>query len=148
MEAGCPYDLHGREFRSSIAALLDEPRPRWPCAAPAVLLAEDNEMNQQIACELLCDAGLVVDVAHNGERKEESTAPALRPGADGHADTGDGCVDRHASHPPHQTPPADCDHITTWHLVSSSTACEQTTSLSNFDRPGRAGYALQVDQTT
>ncbi|CAO3380602.1 response regulator [Azospirillum argentinense] len=31
-----------------------------------VLLAEDNDLNQQVACELLGDAGLVVEVAENG----------------------------------------------------------------------------------
>ncbi|WP_332855191.1 response regulator [Duganella sp. S19_KUP01_CR8] len=31
-----------------------------------VLLAEDNELNQQVASELLADAGLVVDIANNG----------------------------------------------------------------------------------
>ncbi|MFZ6759487.1 response regulator [Undibacterium sp. Ji50W] len=31
-----------------------------------ILLAEDNELNQQVACELLADAGFVVEVADNG----------------------------------------------------------------------------------
>ena len=31
-----------------------------------VLLAEDNELNQQVAAELLADAGMVVDIANNG----------------------------------------------------------------------------------
>ena len=31
-----------------------------------ILLAEDNDINQQIACELLGDAGFVVEVADNG----------------------------------------------------------------------------------
>ena len=31
-----------------------------------ILLAEDNEINQQIACELLTDAGFVVELAENG----------------------------------------------------------------------------------
>ena len=31
-----------------------------------VLLAEDNELNQQVAAELLADAGLVVEIANNG----------------------------------------------------------------------------------
>ncbi len=31
-----------------------------------VLLAEDNELNQQVASELLADAGLVVEIANNG----------------------------------------------------------------------------------
>jgi CheY-like chemotaxis protein len=48
-------------------ALLDESEPTLALRGARVLLAEDNEMNQQIACELLGDAGLVVDVAQNGE---------------------------------------------------------------------------------
>ncbi|MYN10545.1 response regulator [Pseudoduganella aquatica] len=35
-------------------------------AGARVLLAEDNELNQQVATELLLDAGLLVDVAGNG----------------------------------------------------------------------------------
>jgi two-component system sensor histidine kinase/response regulator len=33
----------------------------------SILLAEDNDINQQIACEMLRDAGFVVDVAENGQ---------------------------------------------------------------------------------
>mgnify|MGYP003599570783 CR=1 FL=1 len=33
-----------------------------------VLLVEDNEFNQQVACELLRDTGFVVDIADNGKR--------------------------------------------------------------------------------
>ncbi len=32
-----------------------------------ILLAEDNDINQQIACELLQDAGFTVDIAENGQ---------------------------------------------------------------------------------
>ncbi|MDD5176393.1 MAG: response regulator [Sterolibacterium sp.] len=32
-----------------------------------VLLVEDNDLNQQVATELLCDAGFVVDLAENGQ---------------------------------------------------------------------------------
>ncbi len=42
-----------------------------------VLLVEDNEFNQQIATELLTDAGLVVDLAANGQ--ESLTMVAERP---------------------------------------------------------------------
>jgi len=35
-------------------------------AGARILLAEDNDINQQVACELLGDAGLLVDVAENG----------------------------------------------------------------------------------
>jgi two-component system sensor histidine kinase/response regulator len=34
----------------------------------SILLVEDNEFNQQIACELLTDAGFKVDVAENGQK--------------------------------------------------------------------------------
>ncbi|WP_051140682.1 hybrid sensor histidine kinase/response regulator [Azospirillum brasilense] len=47
-----------------------------PAAAPTtdlsrlrgahILLAEDNDLNQQVACELLGDAGMVVEIAGNG----------------------------------------------------------------------------------
>ncbi|RQO59355.1 hypothetical protein DBR47_11960 [Paucibacter sp. KBW04] len=37
-----------------------------PLRGTRILLAEDNEMNQQVAQELLADAGLVVDIANNG----------------------------------------------------------------------------------
>ena len=67
MEALGAHTVHGQEFRTSIAALLDETEPTLALRGARVLLVEDNEMNQQIACELLSDAGLVVDVAHNGE---------------------------------------------------------------------------------
>ena len=39
-----------------------------------ILLAEDNEFNQQIACELLSDAGFIVDVAENGKKAIEMLA--------------------------------------------------------------------------
>ncbi|MGV8057629.1 MAG: response regulator [Smithellaceae bacterium] len=37
----------------------------------SILLVEDNEFNQQIACELLTDAGFKVDVAENGRQSIE-----------------------------------------------------------------------------
>jgi PAS domain S-box-containing protein len=37
----------------------------------SILLVEDNEFNQQIACELLADAGFKVDVAENGLKSIE-----------------------------------------------------------------------------
>ncbi len=37
----------------------------------SILLVEDNEFNQQIACELLADAGFKVDVAENGKKSIE-----------------------------------------------------------------------------
>jgi CheY-like chemotaxis protein len=39
---------------------------RSRCAGCRILLAEDDPVNQQVACELLVDAGLAVDLAANG----------------------------------------------------------------------------------
>ena len=52
------------------SAVTDKARSRHPLAAirgARVLLVEDNDINQQVARELLEDAGLVVDVADNGQ---------------------------------------------------------------------------------
>ena len=51
-------------------------------AGARVLLAEDNEINQQVACELLQSVGLVVDVADNGQiavQRVQATAGEGRP---------------------------------------------------------------------
>lgn len=37
-----------------------------------ILLAEDNELNREIACELLSEIGLVVETAQNGQEAIES----------------------------------------------------------------------------
>jgi CheY-like chemotaxis protein len=42
-------------------------RPLERIAGARVLLVEDNELNRDVATELLADAGLVVDVARNGQ---------------------------------------------------------------------------------
>lgn len=44
-----------------------------------LLLVEDNEINQQVACELLADAGCAVDVAENGQVAIDKTARADPP---------------------------------------------------------------------
>jgi signal transduction histidine kinase/CheY-like chemotaxis protein len=47
-----------------------------------ILLAEDNELNQQVACEILRDVGMVVDVAENGRiacEKVQAQATSLHP---------------------------------------------------------------------
>ena len=60
-----------------------------------ILLAEDNEINQQIAVELLEGVGAKVTVANNGREAvdmlfERPAAAAVRRGADGPADARDG----------------------------------------------------------
>jgi len=47
-------------------------------AGARILLVEDNELNQQVASELLQDAGFVVDVADNGQASLDRVAQALR----------------------------------------------------------------------
>ena len=62
-----------------------------------VLLAEDNEINQQIAVELLEGVGATVEVANDGldaVRKllSQPMPPNVRRGADGPADAGNGWI--------------------------------------------------------
>ena len=45
-------------------------------AGARVLLVEDNELNQQVATELLADAGVVVTVANNGKEAVEAVQAA------------------------------------------------------------------------
>jgi two-component system sensor histidine kinase/response regulator len=44
-----------------------------------ILLVDDNELNQQVGCELLQDAGFVVDVAEDGQIAVEMVQRSLRP---------------------------------------------------------------------
>ena len=56
-----------------------------------ILLAEDNVVNQKLALRLLQQMGYRADLASNGvEAIESVAAPAVRRGADGRADAGDG----------------------------------------------------------
>jgi two-component system sensor histidine kinase/response regulator len=47
-----------------------------PLRGARILLAEDNELNQQVAVELLRDAGFVVDVAEDGRQALDALAKA------------------------------------------------------------------------
>ena len=55
-----------QEARVSQLAAIDDMSQLAPVRGSRILLAEDNEINQQIACELLTDAGFAVEVAENG----------------------------------------------------------------------------------
>jgi polar amino acid transport system substrate-binding protein len=58
---------------------VQEPLQAGGLAGCRVLLVEDNEINQQVASELLSQAGLVVDIADNGKRAVDLlTDPAAR----------------------------------------------------------------------
>ncbi len=45
-----------------------------PLSGARILLVEDNELNQQVACELLFDAGFVVEIADNGQMAVDMVA--------------------------------------------------------------------------
>ena len=56
-----------------------------------LLVAEDNEINQQVAREILESAGFVVELANNGrEAVEKVRSGPVRRGAHGHPDARDG----------------------------------------------------------
>ena len=66
-----------------------------------VLLAEDNEINQQVAVELLTRGGAAVTVANNGCETVDAITGEVQPPpydivADGHGDAGDGRARGHA----------------------------------------------------
>ena len=64
-----------------------------------ILLAEDNVVNQKLALRLLQQMGYRADLASNGiEAIESARTPALRRGADGRADAGDGRAGGHTPH--------------------------------------------------
>ncbi|WP_051319232.1 PAS domain S-box protein [Chitinimonas koreensis] len=65
-------ELFAPEQAAAVPVRRDGRIPRF--AAARVLLTEDNEINQQIAIELLESAGLEVDVANNGREALERLA--------------------------------------------------------------------------
>ena len=68
MEALGSYAMKGcgREERTSRPAPLEAEDSSMGLNGARVLLVEDNDINQQIACELLGDAGIVVELANDG----------------------------------------------------------------------------------
>ena len=59
--------MQRQEARVNHAATTDNVAQLLPVRGARILLAEDNEINQQIASELLTDAGFVVELADNGQ---------------------------------------------------------------------------------
>ena len=57
--------LHDEANPGEIELWLDEPSFNGH-----VLLVDDNSINQMVACDLLEELGISVDVAENGKRKE------------------------------------------------------------------------------
>jgi two-component system, sensor histidine kinase and response regulator len=58
---------HRTDSKSSVSALVDDTRPLASVRGARILVVDDNDINLLIARELLEDAGLVVDVAVNGQ---------------------------------------------------------------------------------
>jgi two-component system sensor histidine kinase/response regulator len=74
VSASSLFDTTMSVLSAAMPAPESQPAEAAPAAAPLlylkgarVLLVEDNDINQMIACELLGDAGVAVDVAENGE---------------------------------------------------------------------------------
>jgi two-component system sensor histidine kinase/response regulator len=67
--------LMGGQAEAPPVALADDAdatrRPLASIAGARVLLVEDNALNREVGTELLAEAGLVVDVAENGEQALE-----------------------------------------------------------------------------
>ncbi|MDD3394339.1 MAG: response regulator [Anaerotignum sp.] len=65
----CLYDAIVNIYATSFSMQAEEVHYKNECYLQGlhILLAEDNEINQQIACELLEGQGCIVDIANNGE---------------------------------------------------------------------------------
>ena len=64
VRAGGAVDIDSHGFADSVPMDLD---PLHAIRGARILLVEDNALNREVACELLRDAGLVVEEARNGE---------------------------------------------------------------------------------
>lgn len=72
--AFCRKPLFFSELHSTLLSIIspddnekEEKQPLYKCRAGRILLAEDVELNQEIAVAILSDAGFTVDVADNGQ---------------------------------------------------------------------------------
>ena len=91
-----------RQDRTALAPAVDRQADRL--RGVRILLAEDNEINQQIAVELLEGVGATVEVANDGleaVRKllDQPDASEFRRGADGPANAGNGWVPGNPENP-------------------------------------------------
>ena len=89
--AFCAKPMFMSDLHDSLLAALGQPREKQQAAAmmargtqvsyegKRLLLAEDNEMNREIACEILGDYGLLVETAENGAEAVEMVAKS-QPG--------------------------------------------------------------------
>ena len=73
--AFCSKPLFLSELRSCLHSIIDSKNPgskkenetKMKFEAGRILLAEDNELNQEIATALLGDAGFIIEIAENGQ---------------------------------------------------------------------------------
>ncbi len=76
-----------------------EPAPPAP-AALRILLAEDHPTNRKVVNLILQAIGVDLTNVENGQQAVEAAADGgVRPDPDGHADAGDGRLDRHSGDP-------------------------------------------------
>lgn len=61
-------------FTQEAGQELESEEQKWSFSGSRVLLVEDNEINSEIACELLGMAGLVIETAENGKEAVERFA--------------------------------------------------------------------------
>ena len=90
MTAFCAKPMFMSDLRDSLLTALGQQREKHTAVLAArssntsyegkrLLLAEDNEMNREIACEILGDYGLLVETAENGAKAVEMVAKS-QPG--------------------------------------------------------------------
>lgn len=70
------YGVNIDSSKNRVAKLSHDATSLAPIRGARVLLVEDNEINQQVACELLEQAGLQVDIANNGREAIDKIAEA------------------------------------------------------------------------
>ena len=67
------FKLHGKD-----SAIINFPIGKFSFKGKKILLVEDNEMNRQIACDILSDNGIEVFTAENGKQAVEMIKNSTR----------------------------------------------------------------------
>ena len=110
LDEAMPAAAHDPSMREAgLTAMAPAPRPL------NILLAEDNCVNQRVACAMLAKRGHHVTVVDDGRRAVEAAGVGdVRPGPDGRADAGDERLRGHRGNPQqrarHRAPSAHRGH--------------------------------------